>query len=325
MTRKTVAWMAACIAVTAVAPIGPAIAQVEFPNRAIRFVVPVPPGPILDTLPRIVAEKVSMKWNRPVVIENRPGAAGNLGAEVVFKAAPDGYTLLVTPAGPLTISPHLFPKLGFDPAAFVPVTVLVTIPAVLVVNSKLPFFTLQDLIAYAKANPGKITYGTPGRGSSPHLATEMLMNAADIRLIHVPFNGFGPALNNLLGGHIDVMIDNLGNVSQSIENGSLRVLGATTQTRIPELPDVPAIAETYPGFAYTSWFAVVAPPKTPPEVAAKLSQAIAEALKFPDVTQRFRGFFVAPVGSSPGETAAFIHREDELWRKLIQANGIKLD
>jgi tripartite-type tricarboxylate transporter receptor subunit TctC len=215
--------------------------------------------------------------------------------------------------------------LGFDPAAFVPVSLLVTIPAVFVVNSKLPFSTFQDFIAFAKANPGKITYGTPGRGSSPHLATEMLMNATGTRLTHVPFNGFGPALNNLLGGHIDVMIDNLGNVASSIENGSLKVLGATTQTRIPELPHVPTIAETHPGFSYTSWFAIVAPPRTPSAIASKLSQGIAEALKLPDVERRFQGFSVSPVGSSPTETAAFIDRERELWRKLIQANQIKLD
>jgi tripartite-type tricarboxylate transporter receptor subunit TctC len=325
MISKSMPFLTACIVLSGSVFDCPAIAQSEFPNRAIKLVVPVPPGPILDTLPRIIAEKLSLKWKQPVIIENRPGAAQNLGADVVYKSAPDGYTLLVTPAGPLTISPHLFSKLGFDPAAFVPVSLLVTIPAVFVVNSKLPLSTFQDFVALAKANPGKITYGTPGRGSSPHLATEMLMNATGIRLVHVPFNGFGPALNNLLGGHIDVMIDNLGNVASSIENGSLRVLGATTKTRIPELPNVPAIAETHPGFDYTSWFAIVAPPRTSPEIATKLSQGIAEALKLPDVERRFRGFSVAPVGSSPAETAAFIGREHELWRKLIQANQIKLD
>jgi tripartite-type tricarboxylate transporter receptor subunit TctC len=323
MTRNLMSLMAASFAMMAL--IGPAGAQTEFPNRPIRLVVPVPPGPMLDALPRIVAEKLSLKWKQPVIIDNRPGAAQNLGAEVVYKSAPDGYTLFVTPAGPLTISPHLLPKLSFNPAAFVPVSLLVTIPSVLVANAKLPFSTLEEFIAFAKAHPGKITFATSGRGSSPHLANEMLMNTTGIRMTHVPFAGFGPALNNLLGGHVDVMIDNFGNVAPSIENGSLRLLGATTEKRIPDSPNTPAISETYPGFSYASWFAIVAPPKTPPEIAAKLSQAIAETLKLPDVEQRLRRFFVTAVGSSPAETAAFLRREDELWRKIIQANQIKLD
>ena len=304
---------------------GIALAQDNYPSRTIKIVVPVPPGPMLDALPRIIANKLASRWGQPVIIENRPGAGQNLGAEVVARAAPDGYTLLTAPAGPLAISHHFHPKLGFDPNAFVPVTVLVTTPNVLVVNPKLPVSTLQELITYAKTNSGKITYGSPGAGSPPHLAAEMLTQAAGVRMVHVPYQGMGPAQRDLLAGHVDVMIDNLGNVWPHVMDSRLRVVAATTETRIPELPNVAAIAETYPGYAYSSWFAVVAPPKTPPAIAAKLSQAIAETLTLPDVAKRLRDYFVTPVGSSPAETATFITSESERWGKVITSSGNKLD
>jgi tripartite-type tricarboxylate transporter receptor subunit TctC len=304
-------------------PASAANAQASYPSRTIKIVVPVPPGPILDTLPRIIAERLSASWGQPVIIENRPGAAQNLGAEVVAKSAPDGYTLLATPAGPLTISQHLFAKLGFDPTAFTPVSILVTIPAVLVVNPQVPASNLKELVAYAKANPGKLSYGTPGAGSSPHLATAMLLNATGIQAVHVPYKGMGPATTDLLAGHIDMMIDNLGNVWPHIKDGRLRLLAATTAARIPELPGVATIAETYPDVVYTSWFAIVAPPKTPPEIASKLSTAISEALKRPDVSERLREFSVTPLGSSPADTAALLERERERWRRVIVSIGIK--
>lgn len=304
---------------------GTANAQGSYPSRTIKIVVPVPPGPILDTLPRIIAEKLAAAWGQPVIVENRPGAAQNLGAEVVAKSNPDGYTLLATPAGPLTISQHLFPKLGFEPSAFVPVSIMVTIPAVVVVNPKVPVANIRELVAYAKSNAGKLTYGTPGVGSSPHLATEMLLTATGLRAVHVPYKGMGPATTDLLAGHIDMMIDNLGNVWPHIKDGRLKVLAATTAARIPELPNLPTIAEAYPDVVYTSWFAIVAPPKTPPDIAAKLSSAIADILKLPDVAQRLRQFSVAPMGSSPADTGAFIERERRRWRQVIVSLGIKSD
>ena len=222
-------------------------AQNGYPNRTIKIVVPLPPGPVADVLPRIIGEKLATKWGQPVVIENRPGAVQNLGAEAVAKAEPDGYTLLATPPGPLVVSQHFFPKLGFDPTAFVPVTVMVKVPAVIVVNPKVPVSTVQELIAYSKANPNTVTYGSPGAGSTPQLAMEKLTAAAGIRLVHVPYQGLAPAMNDLLAGHIDVMIDNLGNVMQHIKDGRLKLIAATTEARIPELPDVPTVSETLPG------------------------------------------------------------------------------
>ena len=300
-------------------------AQNGYPNRTIKIVVPLPPGPVADVLPRIIGEKLATKWGQPVVIENRPGAVQNLGAEAVAKAEPDGYTLLATPPGPLVVSQHFFPKLGFDPTAFVPVTVMVKVPAVIVVNPKVPVSTVQELIAYSKANPNTVTYGSPGAGSTPQLAMEKLTAAAGIRLVHVPYQGLAPAMNDLLAGHIDVMIDNLGNVMQHIKDGRLKLIAATTEARIPELPDVPTVSETLPGVTHSDWFAVVAPPKTPSEIATKLSEAIAEVLKSPDVAKRLDEFYLTPIGSSPAETAALIKQESERWRQVIAAAGIKTD
>jgi tripartite-type tricarboxylate transporter receptor subunit TctC len=300
-----------------------ALAQSGYPSRTIKIVVPLPPGPVADVVPRLVAQKLAAKWGQAVIIENRPGASLNIGAEAVARAEPDGYTLLATPPGPLVVSQHFFPNLGFDPTAFVPVTVMVKVPAVVVVNPSVPVSNLQELIAFAKANPNKLSYGSPGLGNTPQLAMENLMNAAGIRLLHVPYPGLGPAMNDLLAGHIDVMIDNLGNVMQHVTSGRLKLIAATTEARITELPDLPTVSETLPGVSFADWFAVVVPPKTPPEIAAKLSQAIAEIIRAPDIAKRLGDLYLRPVGSSLAETAALIRHDSEQWRQTIAATGMK--
>lgn len=302
---------------------GIAGAQGDYPSRAIRIIVPLPPGGIADALPRILADKLSARWGQPVIIENRPGAANNIGAEAAARSEPDGYTLLASPPGSLVISQHFYPKLGFDPASFVPVSVIGSVPIVLVANPKAPFSTLAELITFAKANPNKITFGSPGVGSSFQLMSEMLQSTAGIQLTHVPYQGMAPVMRDLLAGHIDMTIDNLGNALPQIKEGKLKALGVMSKARLPELPDVPALAETYPEFNFTEWFAVVAPPKTSPDVAEKLSQAIAEALRQADVTQRFGTFSITPLGTSQTETAAFLKQESERWRKVIATTGVK--
>ena len=311
-------------ALTAVAPAA-VLAQADFPRRAVKFIVPVPPGNTLDSTPRIIGEKLSTRWNQPVVVENRPGAASNLGAEAVFKSEPDGYTLLVTPPGPLAVSQHVYPKLGFDPAAFVPVSTLIQFPFILIVNAKAPDSTLAEFIARAKANPGKVTFGSPGVSSTPHLQMERFAAAAGIKFVHVPYPGLAPAMRDLLAGHIDAIFDTPGNVMPHITSGGVKALAVTGPQRIPELPKVPAIAESLPGITHTDWFAVVAPPKTPPAIATRLSQEIAETMKLPDVAKRFSEFMVTVVGGSPAETAALIKRESELYRGLIASAGIKIE
>jgi tripartite-type tricarboxylate transporter receptor subunit TctC len=290
----------------------PALAQADFHRRAVKFVVPVPPGNMLDSMPRIIGEKLSARWGQPVIVENRPGAASNLGSEAVAKSEPDGYTLLVSPPGPLTVSQHVYPKLGFDPTAFVPVTTLIQFPFILVVNAKLPVSSFAELTARAKANPSKVTFGSPGVSSTPHLQMERLSAAAGIRFVHVPYPGLAPAI-----------FDTPGNVLPHIASGGVKALAVTGAKRVPELPNVPAIAETLPGIVHTDWFAVVAPPKTPPDIAIRLSRDIAEVIKLPDVAKRIAQFTVTAVGDSPPETAALIKRESELYRALIAAAGIK--
>ena len=317
---------AICVAVALLASMSSvAFAQSDYPTRTIKIVVPLPPGPVADMLPRLIAEKLAAKWGQSVIIENRPGAALNLGAEAVARAQPDGYTLLATPPAPLVVSQHFYPKLAFDPGKFVPVSVLVKVPAVLVVNPKVAPSTFPQLIAYAKANPNKLTYGSPGIGNTPQLAMEKLMAAAGIRLLHVPYQGLAPAELDLLAGHIDVMIDNLGNVMEYIKDGRLKLIAATTEARIPQLPDVPTIAETLPGVTHSDWFAVVAPARTPPEIADKLSLAIAEVLRLPDIAKRMSEFYLIPVGGSPAEAAALIKQESERWQQVIAAAGLKAE
>jgi tripartite-type tricarboxylate transporter receptor subunit TctC len=317
-----------CRLITAACIIGAAsgpVAAQGYPNRTIKIVVPAPPGPLLDVVPRIIGEKLASKWGVPVIVENRPGAAQNVGAEVVAKSDPDGYTLLASPPGPLVASQHLQGKLNFDPGAFVSVSLIVKLPTVLVVNPKVPASNLQEFLAYARANPGKLTFGSPGAGSTPHLATEQLMKAAGVRFVHVPYQGMAPAMNDLIGGHIDMMIDLYGNVSPNIKEGKLRLIAATAQTRLPEEPDVPTISEAVPGFVHGEWFAMVAPAKTPAEIASKVSAAIAETLKLPDVAKRMVDFAVVPVGATPADTAAFIKAEDARWRELIAATGLRIN
>jgi tripartite-type tricarboxylate transporter receptor subunit TctC len=308
----------------AAAPLATAAAQ-TYPSRTVKIVVPIPPGAALDLLPRILADKLTPRWGQPVIIENRPGAASNLGAEVVFKSPPDGYALLASPPNPLVISHSFDPKLSFDPTGFAPISIFATQPFVLLVNPKVPANSLQELIAYAKANPGKLNFATPGTGSAPHLTGEMLWLAAGIKVVHVPYAGLAPAMTDLIAGHVDVLVDNLGNSLPTVRDGKVKALAVTIERRIPELPNVPAIAELYPGFYSASWFGMVAPPRTANDITAKVSQAIAEALKLPDVAQRFKDLAITPLGYTPAETAAFLKRETERWREVIVKGGIKPD
>ena len=314
---------AAAVAALIVAAPAIAAAQSDYPARPIRIVVPIPPGATADSLPRIIADRLAVKWGQPVVVENRPGAALNVGAEAVARAEPDGYTLLATPPSPLTVNQSLYARLGYDPSAFVPVTVMATLPNVLMLHPRVPAQTLPELIAYARANPDKLTYASSGNGGTPHLSMELLKTLAGIRLVHVPYKGLAPALTDLLAGHVDMMFDNLGNALGPVTGGRLKALAVGARTRIPALPDVPAMAELFPGFLSTTWFAIVAPPKTPPEIAAKLSSTISGILAQPDVARRFADLSSTPVGSTPEETAAFIKEEQERWQRVITAAGIK--
>ena len=311
------------LAVLTVAGANVALAQSNYPSRPIRIVVPLPPGANGDLMPRILAQHLSTKLGQPVVIENRPGAAQNLGAEIVYRSEPDGTTLFATPQGPLVISQSFFPKLSFDPSQFVPVTIMAKLPYILVVHPKVPVNTFAEFIAYAKANPTKLNDASPSVDSGPHLTGEMLKLASGIKMTHVPYAGMAPALNDLLAGHVELMFDNLGNSLPLVREGKLKGLAVTSDKRVPELPELPAIAETYPDVVATSWFAVVAPPKTPAAIASKLSQAFAEILRDPEIVARWRDMTLTPVGGTPDEIAAFFKVETERWRKVIVDGHIK--
>jgi tripartite-type tricarboxylate transporter receptor subunit TctC len=300
-----------------------AFAQADYPRRAIKIIVPNPPGTGPDVLPRIIGEKLTAKWGQPIIIENRPGGALNIGAEAVAKAEPDGYTLLASPAPPLAINQSLYPHLAFDPAAFMPVTVMAQTPNVLMINPKIPASNLQEFITYAKARPGKLTYASAGNGSTPHLTMELLKNLAGLDIVHVPYKGLGPALTDVIAGHVDMMFDNLVGATPPIRHGKVKALGIGSEQRDKLLPDIPAFAETYPGFRSVAWFAIVAPPKTPTDITSKLSAAITEIIRQPDVAKRFEDLLATPVASTPAETAAFIKDERERWHKVIVAAGIK--
>ena len=317
--RVNFAWALIVLALGA----SPALAEDGYPNRPIRVIIPIPPGAAADILPRVVAEKLGTRWGQPLVIENRPGANSNIGAQAAAQASPDGYTLLATPPPPLVVNQKLYANLGFDPNTFVPVTILAVVTNVLVANPKLPFSSLADMIAFAKANPGALRYASAGVGSSPHLAMEWLADLAGVRLTHVPYNGLAQALSDVTAGHVDMMFNNTFNVLPLLKDGKLKAMGVDSEKRLAELPDLPAIAEQFPGYVVTAWFAIVAPPATPPGIAEKLSRAISEIIREPDIAHRFRVLLAEPIGSTPEATAAFIQRERERWQRMVSAAAVK--
>ncbi len=325
MVRASVSCAAVLLGAIALVTPSKSIADDNYPNRPIRIIVPLPAGATADTLPRIIGDKLTAKWGQPVIIENKPGASSNLGAEFVAKSDPDGYTLLSTPPGPLVIAGSLNPKLPFNPDAFVPVTVLATLPNTLIVRSGLPASNLAEFVAYAQANPGKVTYASAGIGSTPHLAAEALQIATGIRMVHVPYKGLAPALNDVIAGHVDLLFDNIGNTHNLIKDGKVKGLAVTDRKRAPELPNVPALAESYPGFYSATWFAIVAPPNTPQPIVKKLSEAIGEIIRMPDVIARFQQIASTPVGNSSAEMSAFLKEEKDRWQKVISTVGMKME
>jgi tripartite-type tricarboxylate transporter receptor subunit TctC len=298
----------------------------DYPARPIRIVVPYPAGGSADLLPRIFAEKLGAKWGQPVLVENRPGASGNIGAEFVYKAEPDGHTLFATAPGPLVVNQNLFRKLAFDPSQFVPVSVMAAIPNVLLVNPKVPAKTVDELIAYAAANPGKLNYGSQGNGTTSHLTAELFKSTAGgLKITHVPYKGSAPAMAALLAGEIDLMFDNLGVTLPHVKGGRLRALAVCSEKRVASLPGVPAMSEILSGFSSVAWFGIVAPPKTPAPIAEKISAAVAEAIRQPDVAKRLAAMSAEPIGGTPAEMAAFMRRDGERWKSVIESAQVKAD
>ncbi|MDB5641157.1 MAG: extracytoplasmic binding receptor [Hyphomicrobiales bacterium] len=298
----------------------------SYPSRGIRLIVPLPAGGGVDTVARILAERLQQKWSQPVVVENRPGAGGNIGAEFVSRAAPDGYTLLVTAPGPLVVNSVLYKSLRYDPGKFEPVTIISNSPNVLAVPPSSPFKTARELLDYAKSNPGKLNYASQGIGSTSHLTTSWLQQVLKSELVHVPYGGTAPALNDLAAGHVDLMIADLGSVLPLAEGGNLRILAATTAKPVASIPNVPTLLSLgLEDFISETWFAIAAPEKTPADVAQRMSAAVREVVTSPDVRARMDAMSVSPLGSSPADMTKIVRDESTRWQKVARDGNVKID
>ena len=302
-------------------------AAAGWPTKPIHWIVPFPPGGAMDAIARTLGEKAGKALGQPFVIENKPGAGGNIGADFVAKQPGDGYTMMITSIGMATNKP-LYGKLSYDPVKnFAPVSLLAVVPNVLVTNASQPDVkTVADVIAAARKSPGKLTYASAGNGTSIHLAGEVFTSLAKVDMLHVPYKGSGPAVSDLLGGQVNYMFDSITSARPHIQSGKLRALGVTTAKRSSSLPNVPTLAEAgLPGYEVSPWFAVFMPAATPKPIVAKLNAALLDAMKQPDVRARFETIGAEPVGSTPDELAAHLARESARWSKLIAERGIKPD
>jgi tripartite-type tricarboxylate transporter receptor subunit TctC len=314
------------IGIVAVLMADAAFAQGTFPTHPVRFIVPFPGGGINDVLARIVGDKLQAKWGQPIVVENKTGAGGNIGADLAYQSDPDGYTLLLSPPGPLAINQSLYKQLSYKPQDFVPLTVVGSVPNVVIVRKELSVSSLKELIAYVKANPGKVTFGSQGNGATPHLTGMMFQGMTDTAMVHVPYRGENLVLNDMLGGHVDVFFGNLAAAGPPFRDGKVKVLAIADTHRSPMLPDIPTTAEAgLPELVSTGWFALAAPPKTPAALASEIARAAIEVIKMPDVQARFRAVSVEPIGNSPAEMAAFIKQETQRWSDVIKKNNIAVD
>ncbi len=305
---------------------GPVFAQGAYPSKQVRMIVPFPAGGSADILCRIAGEKLGAAWNQPVIIDNRAGAGGNVGAEIAYRAEPDGYTVLCSPPGPLSINHNLYKTLPYDWTKFVPITVLALVPNVITARVDLPASSVQELIAYAKANPGKVTYASQGNGSTSHLSAQMLATMAGIEMVHVPYKGEGPALIDLTAGRVDIFVGNISAALRFEKAKQLKFLGVAGRTRSPVAPDVPTTAEIgLPDLVSSAWFALVVPPGTPPAIVQKINADMAAALKLPDVRSRFLELGAEPQGDTAAATAAFIKAEEARWRDVIRSANVTLE
>jgi tripartite-type tricarboxylate transporter receptor subunit TctC len=320
MTMHKTILLALVLALTASAP--HANAQDSFPANRVTIVVPSPAGSTTDALARLVAEQLSQSWGKPVIVENNSRGL-NAGGEQAARAQPDGYTLLVSPPLPLTVAHLLFKEIGYQPDKFVPVSLLAKIANVLAVRKDLPARTVQELVAYGKANPGKLTYASQGGGSTAHLSGAQLEIRAGIKMVHVPYRGAAPALNDLIAGHIDMFFDTLTTSVPLHQADKIRIMAVAGDERAPTLPDIPTIAESgLPGFRSITWFAMVGPPAMPASLAARINRDVVDVLQRPAVSAKLRDLRLDPMIGTPADAARFFAEETELWGKVIREAGV---
>ena len=321
---RSVAGLAAMLAL-ALAPL--ARAQDDYPNRTVRIIVPFAPGGSTDVVARILADKLGAEFNQSFVVENRGGAGGNIGADVVAKAAPDGYTLLMGTTGVLAINKYLYKEMPFDPERdLAPVSYTSLITNILVVNPQVPVKTVNELIALARAKPGALTFASSGAGSSTHLSAELFKSMAGVDILHVPYKGSSQALTDVIGGQVTMLFDNAPSSIPMVEQGKLRAIAVTSTKRLPNLPDVPTIDEAgVKGYESLSWSGIVAPAATPRRVIEKLNAAIEKVLRDPEVKQRFASLGVEPVGGPPEAFSRHIRAESEKWARVVKTANITLN
>jgi tripartite-type tricarboxylate transporter receptor subunit TctC len=309
----------ALLAVPAAAQPDPAA---NYPSKPVRIVVNVAPGGGVDTATRMVAARLEQRFGQPFVVENRSGAGGNIGAEYVFGMEPDGYTLMASSPSPLAINQWLYKKLNYDPAGFEPIAMMSRIPNVLLVKPNFPAKTLGEFVDYVKANPGKLNFASQGTGTASHLSGELFMKLSGTKIVHVPYKGTGPALNDIIAGHVDLTFIQLSNAFEMHNSGKARILAAATEKRLDVLPDIPTLKEAGIPVATDTWNAISAPPKTPAAIIAKLNLAINEVLRDPDIRARFRELNTLVGGGTAEETARFVKEERRLWGEAVQAAGL---
>jgi tripartite-type tricarboxylate transporter receptor subunit TctC len=298
----------------------------DYPNKPIKVIVTVPAGGGVDTVTRILTEKLRQKWGQPVVIDNRGGAAGNIGAEAVSIADPDGYTLMASQPAPLTVNAVLYQKLSFDPTALEPVIVMSHIPNVLLVRKDFPVKTAAEFVTYAKANPGKLNYASQGPGTTSHLTAEMFGSLTGTKLVHVPYKGTAPALNDIVAGHVDFIFMELAAANKLHQAGNARILAVATEKRIEALPDIPTMGEVgVANFVSDTWNAISAPPKTPREIITKLNTALNEALKEPEVQAKFKSINLLPGGGTPQEMGKLVKDETKRWGDVVKSANVPLN
>jgi tripartite-type tricarboxylate transporter receptor subunit TctC len=300
--------------------------QPDYPSRPVRVVVSVAPGGGVDSITRFIADKLHQPWGQPVTVENRTGGGGNIAAEQVAGSAPDGYTLMASPPAPLSINLALYKKLSYDPAAFESVAILGLTPNVLVVRADFPAKTVQEFVAYAKANAGKLNYASQGNGSTAHLTAEMLALKMGVKLVHVPYKGAGPAINDLIAGHVDMMFSDVAPVLALHASGRVRIIAAAVAQRIGAIPDIPTLSESVlPGFESATWHAWTAPPKTPVAVTGKINATINEILKQSETQAHYRNINLQAVEWTPPQMTEFLAKETRRWSEVIEAANIKME
>ena len=306
----------------------PAVAQPDvaagYPSRSVRVIVTVPAGGGVDSVTRIFADKLQRRLGQSFVIENQAGAGGNVGASTVYGAAPDGYTLMSSQPAPLTTNIALYKKLSFDPAAFAPVVIMSRFPNVLLVRKEFPAKTAAEFIAYARANPGKLNYGSQGIGTTSHLTTELFMSLTGTTMVHVPYKGTAPALNDIMAGQVDFIFMELSSAVKLHQGGNARILAVATDRRLASLPDIPTMIEAgVPNFLSDTWNALSAPPRTPAAIVDKLNQVVNDITSAPDTKKQFEELNLLPAGGSPAEMAKFVKDETLRWTEVIRRAGIQ--